>query len=128
VELVGIGVDPDRRGRGIGSSLLQRFETEAKALGVEEITVGSAGGDVDRFYVNHGYSPESILVRATPETHPSDVGDLGYEVVEERRQRDGSVKFYLAVEDRDPSELQTVRDRFGDGEAIYIMQKTIAEG
>lgn len=124
VHLVGIGVAPDRRGKGIGSRLLEQFERNAKALDMERITVGSAGGYVDRFYVNHGYSPSKILVRGAPESLPPQYRDLGYEVAEERTE-DGILKLYLSVEQFDSEELQTVRETFRDEEAIYIMEKTL---
>lgn len=127
-ELVGMGVAPDRRDRGIGSRLLERFETEAAALGITKVTLGSAGGDVDRFYMSQGYSPSSILVRVTSETLPSDFEDLGYDIAEERHLEDGSVKLYIPVENYEASDLTRIRERFGDDEAIYIMEKTISEG
>lgn len=125
VQLVGIGVAPDRRGRGIGSRLIEQFEASAGELGMQKITLGSAGGAVDRFYVTHGYSPSKILVRGTTETLPSDYRTLGFDVVEEHSEGD-SLKIYLGVDEYDPTELQTVRDRFQDEEAIYIMEKTLS--
>lgn len=125
VELVGIDVAPARRGWGIGSRLLEQFETNAEDLGIQKITLGSAGGAIDRFYVSNGYSPSKILVRGTAETLPADYRNLGYDVVKGQSGK-SSLKIHLGVDEYDPSDLETIRERFQDDEAIYIMEKTFS--
>jgi GNAT superfamily N-acetyltransferase len=51
-------VVPDRRGRGIGSAVLQYFIAEARRRAVELIEINVDEGDVDahRFYERHGFS------------------------------------------------------------------------
>lgn len=123
VSLAGIGLEPDRRDEGIGTRLLERFEENARAIGVERISVASAGGRVDDFYVDNGFEPEKILVM-NPAAGPADYADVDFDV-EWDRNEDGSRKCYVDVTERDPAVLETVRNEFGDDHAIYIMAKEL---
>lgn len=123
VSLAGIGLEPDRRGEGIGTRLLERFEDNARAIGVERISVASAGGRVDDFYVDNGFRPEKILVM-NPAAGPADYADVDFDV-EWDRNEDGSRKCYVDVTEHDPAVLEAVRNEFGDDHAIYIMAKEL---
>jgi GNAT superfamily N-acetyltransferase len=52
-------VVPDRRGQGIGSTVLEYFVSIARARGVDliEINVDESDVDAQRFYERHGFSP-----------------------------------------------------------------------
>lgn len=65
--LVVIGVDPQKRGGGIGSLLLNKFEEESTKLGVEELrlTVNKRNVSAIRFYERNGWS--------TGENHPKTI-------------------------------------------------------
>ena len=122
VELVGIAVDDSHTRRGIGSRLLDAFEDAVASLGHDRVSLGSAGGYVDEFYLANGYEPESILVRLHPDDVPEDHRDLGFEILRERVD-DGTQKFYVAPGGHDPERVEAVRGAFGDPDAIYIMEK-----
>jgi GNAT superfamily N-acetyltransferase len=126
VSLAGIGVEPGRRAEGIGSQLLERFEANARDVGAERIGVASAGGYVDRFYVDAGFEPEQILV-LNPASEPGDYGETPYAVRWDRRE-DGGRECYVDVSDHDEEFLSTVRGEFGDEEAIYRMAKRLTDG
>lgn len=53
--LDGIAVIHTLKRRGIGSSMLSLFHSQAKAHGFRGVTLGSAGGYVDHFYIKNGY-------------------------------------------------------------------------
>lgn len=55
--LDGIAVRQDRHRRGYGRRLLAAFEAAAGAYGTERVSVGSAGGYVEQFYMACGYRP-----------------------------------------------------------------------
>lgn len=124
VELAGIGVREPHTRRGIGSRLLTAFEDAAADLGFDRVSLGSAGGYVDDFYLANGYEPESILVRLHPEDVPDDVRDLGFDVLRERTD-DSVRKFYVAPNGHDPERVDAVREAFGDPDAIYVMEKDL---
>ncbi|WP_232688278.1 GNAT family N-acetyltransferase [Halobacterium zhouii] len=121
VELAGIAVDDSHTRQGIGSRLLDAFEAAAVDLGYERVSLGSAGGYVDEFYLANGYEPESILVRLHPDDVSEDHRDLGFEILRERMD-DGTQKFYVAPGGHDPERVEAVRGAFGDPDAIYIME------
>lgn len=123
VSLAGIGVEPDRRGAGVGTRLLERFEESARELGIEQLSVASAGGRVDDFYIDNGFCAEKILV-TNPEKDPVEVDDTDFDIDWDRNE-DGSRKCYVDVEEHDPAVLQAVREEFVDERAIYVMVKEL---
>lgn len=58
-----IGVDPDFGGQGIGSKLLQEFESHAKKAGVENIQtlVDWENKSLMKFFNNSGFGPSRTL-------------------------------------------------------------------
>lgn len=124
VELEGIAVERSHQRRGIGTELLESFEDRVSALGFQRVTLGSAGGYVDEFYVENGYAPESVLVRHEVPDGSERYRDLGYGISEERID-EGTRKLYVEAGGFDPRYLEAVREDFDDQEAIYIMTKEI---
>lgn len=122
--LVGIGVTPGRRQSGIGTRLISTFEENAAAIGIESISVASAGGYVDHFYAGMGFTPTRILVRGDPAEFPSEYRDLGFDIVDEQWE-EGTFKLYIEVDELDHEMLSSVRETFGDDDAIYIMEKSL---
>jgi len=55
--LQGIAVTEKWKKNGIGSGLLKEFCAKAVELGCQGVSVGSAGGYVERFYINRGFHP-----------------------------------------------------------------------
>ena len=55
--LDGIAVRYDCQKNGIGSRLLECFEKAVEQYGAKSVSVGSAGGYVENFYINRGYIP-----------------------------------------------------------------------
>lgn len=122
IELKAIAVRESYRRQGIASSLLDTVEENARRSGFERLSLGSAGGYVDEFYLANGYEPESILVRFETETIPEQYRDLPFDVIRERVD-DGRKKLYVDVDEFDPAFLDSVRDAYDDPEAIHIMTK-----
>jgi ribosomal protein S18 acetylase RimI-like enzyme len=58
-ELESIGVLPERRGRGIGSALLDAVDREFAALGVDDVILGVLPGNTDamRLCARRGFTP-----------------------------------------------------------------------
>ena len=121
--LFGLGVMPNYRRQGIGAELVAAFEAGAANLGVDRVSVGSAGGYVDRFYAAQGYEPWTVLVRTPAEDEPVPP-DGAYDVVEERAE-DGVRKRYVDAEGADFDFAEEVGDAFGDDEAVFIMEKPL---
>lgn len=125
VEIAGIGIEPDYRRQGVGSALLSACENRVISLGYQRISVGSAGGYVDEFYLANGYAPESVLVRLDAEDVPVNYRAMGYEITKERTDN-GTKKLYVAVDEYDPERVRKIREAFDDPEAIFIMSKELS--
>ncbi len=84
VTLEGIAIAGPHAGRGLGSTLLARFEQAAAAAGYSNVNLGSGPGYVERFYLKNGYrQTEYMVVIPDGDRHELDLGDLT--VVRERR-------------------------------------------
>jgi GNAT superfamily N-acetyltransferase len=122
VSLAGIGVESNRRGEGIGTRLVEQFEKNARQGNSNRISVASAGGRVDDFYVDNGFEPEKILVM-DPTGGPGDHDGTDFDI----EWDNGSGKCYVDVTERDPAVLETVRDEFDDDHAIYVMVRELPD-
>ncbi len=61
VILEGIAVIQPHAGQGIGSQLLHFFERQAEKGGHSSVSLGSAGGYVEHFYMKNGYRPVEFV-------------------------------------------------------------------
>ena len=67
VILSGISIDAKHAGKGLGSRLLKDWEKRIKKqFGKTRISLGSASGYVERFYLKNGYKPVSVHVKLKP--------------------------------------------------------------
>ncbi|MFB6270026.1 MAG: GNAT family N-acetyltransferase [Halobacterium sp.] len=121
-ELAGIGVERAYTRRGIGSRLLAAFEDAAADAGYGRVSLGSAGGYVDEFYLANGYEPESILVRKSRDESLDEYREADFAVLRERVHA-GVRKLYVAPGGYDPERVDAVRDAFDDPDALYVMEK-----
>ena len=60
--LDGIAVEEKYQKNGYGKLLLKAFGTAAKEYGAEFVSVGSAGGYVEKFYIDCGFVPKEYKV------------------------------------------------------------------
>lgn len=60
--LDGIAVRAEHQKKGYGKQLLAAFESAAARYGAPCVSVGSAGGYVERFYIENGYVPKQYKV------------------------------------------------------------------
>jgi len=60
--LNGIAVRSDKQRSGYGKLLLQAFEQAVNAYGAPSVSLGSAGGYVEKFYIHCGYTPTEYKV------------------------------------------------------------------
>lgn len=56
-ELCGIAIRYDHQRNGYGRALLAEFEKSAKAYGAKAVSLGSAEGYAEKFYISCGYIP-----------------------------------------------------------------------
>ena len=56
--LNGIAVTAAYWRKGLGTQLLSAFEKQAAGYGAKKVSVGSAEGDAEKFYLHNGYIPQ----------------------------------------------------------------------
>lgn len=90
--LDGIAVEEGFQKKGYGTKLLRAFEKNARRYGFSSVSLGSAGGKTEKFYLKNGYIPTEYKVIAEDGTHPVKAfeGIEDYECYE-RPQEDGFV-------------------------------------
>jgi len=90
--LNGIAVRHDKQRNGYGKQLLRAFEQAAKEYGAPSVSLGSAGGYVEKFYIDCGYTPTGYKVweNGVPvvEKQFTDINDY---LTYSRRNEDGFV-------------------------------------
>ena len=60
--LDGIAIRCEYQKKGYGRTLLTAFESSAREYGATEVSLGSAGGYVEKFYMDCGYLPREYKV------------------------------------------------------------------
>ena len=101
VTLNSIAVNYDYWRKGIGSKLLKTFEKQVKKFHKRTISVGSAEGFVEKFYMKNGYKPKLFLVRI------------------------GNRKKYIKTEKYSPKMKEKIKKKYNAREVIYIFEKNL---
>ena len=122
VGLVGIAMHPDAAAHGKGGELLRFFEQGVLAHGYTTISLGSASGYVERFYLKNGYKPTEYLVYLPAGSRPPLEGLDVLRV----REVDDQVMINIRNESGYQPELkQALVECLGAKRAIYIFEKHI---
>ena len=123
--LQGIAVAEEFAGKEFGSQLLHFFESQVRRRGGRTITLGSAGGYVDHFYLKNGYHPVAFMICIPAErTFPPQLRKK-HGVVSERI--DGNLqRLYVNLTSLDNSLRDKLKDDFNAAEVVAIMDKRLA--
>jgi len=125
--LRGIAVIKEHSARGHGTQLLRYFEQQAANAGFHRVTVGSAGGYVERFYTKNGYRPVRFLVQLAVEDGGVAALRDKYDVAAERVK--GTTRYvYVRIESLDESLRRRLREDSGVDEVTAIMDKDLRAG
>lgn len=110
VNLQGIAVDLDEdtgvARKGIGTQLLQRFESVAKSKGFKKVGLGSADDmKVENFYLKNGYRPIEVVAK----------------------DKDGAEYARVAVGNTEAAkkEKERLREKYDPKEVILIFEKEL---
>jgi len=91
--LDGIAIAEPYNGHGRGGRLLAFFEDAAGTLGYDRVSVGSAGGYVERFYLKNGFRPIEfkVMIEGAP-THVRQIHSMAEYRALDEAQRAGIMK------------------------------------
>jgi predicted N-acetyltransferase YhbS len=122
VVLDGLAVDGDRTRERLGSRLLAAFEERVGAAGFRRVSLGSAEGYVEQFYLQNGYIPVEFQVTTTEEEPPL---DDALEVMRFRETDDALVLNVASENGYTQAEKERIRELTSAHEVIFIFEKRL---
>lgn len=120
--LSGVAVDDAWTRRGIGSRLLRRFEAAAARTDSPVVTLGSAEGYAERFYLANGYAPVGFLVRLPAGARP-DPALLNAHGVAHARAEGDSLLLTVPIDTIDEPLRARLRAAFAPEEVIVLFDR-----
>ena len=126
VMLDGIAVAEPFARQGYGSQLLRFFGDQAEQAGYRRVSVGSAGGYVDQFYMKNGYKPFRFMIcLPSDRACPPDLRTK-HAVVAERV--DGHMRrLYVNISSLDNALRDALLTDFQAVEVVAIMDKKLGD-
>jgi hypothetical protein len=88
------------------------------------ITLGSASGYVELFYMKNGFIPVSYRVEIPRDRLPQNDGKTGYEVAG-RVMLGDAVILYLKVTEYNPADKEVIKRLFDTDDVLYIFEKDV---
>lgn len=125
VLLQGLAIRWDYARAGRGSKLLQFFEDQVVKLGFSVVTLGSAEGYVERFYLKNNYEPVSyrICIRGDWDNIHEQASD--YSILQIMREGERTIVYVPPRGGYNLAEKEAVRTFFGADEVNYIFEKQL---
>ncbi|MFH0906555.1 MAG: GNAT family N-acetyltransferase [archaeon] len=130
--LQGIAINFHLKAKGLGTKLLKFFEQQAKKCGFNYISLGSADGYVEHFYLKNNYNPSSLRINISKNKLPNNYKKLYY-IQKEKNLKGNKIAIYFDISkyfiEKDIENLTTFKARikkeFKIKNACYIFEKTI---
>ena len=119
--LQGIAVIEPYNAQGRGGLLLAHFERQVARRGPHTISVGSAGGYVEGFYLKNGYRPFQYMARLTRGALPAAL-DLP---IDGHRDTDDETIVYLPAPAYEPGRKAVIQAALNAHEVIFIFEKGV---
>ena len=114
----------DHAATGLGGRLLAAFEEHAGAVGYRSISVGSADGYVERFYLSHGYQQTEYMVKLNADDFDLDLTGL---TVLRCRRGNGQVTLNVAADGYSSAARRALVECLGasDRDSVCIFAKEL---
>ena len=123
VLLQGIAIHSDYSGSGLGSKLIKLFEDAVIRAGYHKITLGSAEGYVEHFYLKNGYRPVEYMieVEGDDEIGPPE----GFEVKGSRKEGNKTIFYISNNNGYQPEQKDLLKKHFGVSKVIFLFEKEL---
>lgn len=126
VILNSIAVKTKYQRHGWGSKILHFFENEAKKLGERKVSVGSAGGYVERFFLKNGFYPHSFFVRIRRNKVPKNYKEKGFTIIGERGNKYVKILFIeIKNKEYNPKNKDFIKEEYNAYEVGCIFEKIL---
>ncbi|MCL2363031.1 MAG: hypothetical protein FWC71_00020 [Defluviitaleaceae bacterium] len=122
--LDGIAIVHPHNAQGWGGELLAFFEAQVAALGYTSVSLGSADGYVERFYLKNGYTPTELKMYVTADCDPSSAKDASLPV--SYTQPEGSrLKLVFSVDNYHEIDKASLCKHYNGSDAFYVFVKKL---
>lgn len=124
VILSGIAITEDFVGQGHGSHLLRFFGQQVVGSEYEAVSVGSAGGYVDHFYMKNGYEPIEFVFWVESDFALSPAMQTNYSIQDEPLE-DGTRRLSVRISSLDEELRERLLADFPVKQVTAIMYKKV---
>ena len=120
----GIAIVRPYNGVGRGGKLISLFEQNVSLLGYKKISVGSAGGYVEGFYMKNGYVPVELKMYAKSSEWQDKSQDCLYPIA--YTQKEGErLKIVISVVDYDAMKKEEIEKYYNCEDAFFVFVKEL---
>lgn len=119
-----IAIHEKQARKGIGSKLLKFFGKQVKKIGEKTISVASAGGYVEKFYLRNGFKPKLFLVRINRSKLPKNYKKKPYEIIGERGNQYKKILYIKNIK-YSPELREKVKKAYNAYEVDFIFEKEV---
>lgn len=104
--------------------MLAYFEKQAKDNGFEIVSLGSAEGYAEKFYLDNGYEPTYFYIKIKKDKLSTDYKNKGYDFSKEEDEDDKKI-LWMPYTKYDLSKREEVKKRLNAYEVIFILEKKL---
>ncbi|MCL2373285.1 MAG: GNAT family N-acetyltransferase [Defluviitaleaceae bacterium] len=122
-QLSGIAIKHPYNGHGRGGKLLTFFERQVANLGYARISLGSAGGYVEQFYIKNGYRPVELKILVA--SYDWKMKQHGHATPSVEAQGEYT-KLVFPVDDYYAIDKDKIMGYYGGMESFFVFEKIIA--
>jgi hypothetical protein len=122
--LDGIAVVQPYNAAGRGGELIALFEEEVSKLGYKNISLGSADGYVERFYIKNGYTPTELKIYVDYSGWEEKSANYKYPVA--YTQTEGKyTKLVIKVQDYYSMNQDEIREHYNGSSSFFVFEKRV---
>ena len=122
--LDGIAIVQPHNAAGRGGKLISLFEERVSAMGYKNISLGSADGYVERFYIKNGYSPVELKIYVEGSEWEHKARDYIYPVAYTQQEGERT-KLVIKVTDYCRMDKAEIAAYYNGADAFFVFEKSV---
>ena len=121
--LDGIAIIEPYNAKGRGGRLISLFEQNVSALGYKNISLGSADGYVERFYIKNGYTPIELKIYSQDDWEEKSKNSK-YPIAYTQKEGD-KIKLVIKVDDYNSMNKAEITKYYNGKDSFFVFEKRI---
>ena len=121
--LDGIAIVQPYNAKGRGGKLISLFEQNVAALGYKNISLGSADGYVERFYIKNGYTPIELKIYSQDDWKEKSENSK-YPIAYTQKEGD-KTKLVIKVIDYNSMNKAEITEYYNGTDSFFVFEKNI---